>query len=249
VVEEMRALANLYNPDTIWFADDTFTMDPFWIASFSDKVSQCGDIIPFRCFTRADRVSPEMLAKLKTVGCRLIHMGVESGSQRVLDKMSKGQNIETIKNASTHIHNAGIDINYFIMFGYPGEKLQDIRATEKLIQETKPESIGFSIAYPIPGTDFHKLIENSLDKNIESLWEKTTKNIQKMFPTEFPLLYYRLTIQHIQQRNMRRNSKDRGLRKLNSEIKILFLAVGRWVIERIWLSRNFLSFVILGSRR
>ena len=248
VIKEMRALSTLYDPDTIWFADDTFTINPFWINSFSDKVAQNGNIIPFRCFTRADRVSPEMLTKLKAIGCRLIHMGVESGSQRVLDKMNKGQNIDIIKNASTYIHNAGIELNYFIMFGYPGEKLQDIRATEKLIQETKPDSIGFSIAYPVPGTEFHKSIENSLDKNIEALWEKTTRNVQKMFPTEFPLLYYRLTIQHIQLRNMRRNSKDRGIRRINSEVKILFLAVGRWVIERIWLSRNLFSFLILGSR-
>jgi len=162
--------------------------------------------------------------------------------------MNKGQNVDIIKKASTYIHDAGIEINYFIMFGYPGEKLQDIRATEKLIQETKPDSIGFSIAYPIPGTEFHKSIENSLDKNIESLWEKTTKNVQKMFPTEFPLLYYRLTIQHIQLRNMRRNSSDRGIRKITTELEILFLAVGRWVIERIWLSRNILSSFNLVSR-
>jgi len=76
VIKEMRALSALYDPDTIWFADDTFTIDPFWIKSFTDKVAQCGDIIPFRCFTRADRVSPEVLTELKAVGCRLIHMGV-----------------------------------------------------------------------------------------------------------------------------------------------------------------------------
>jgi len=238
VIDEMKALSNYYHPDSIWFADDTFTMDKTWIENFTGKIALSGSVIPFRCFTRADRVTPEMLSKLKTAGCRLIHMGVESGSQQVLDAMNKGQKVETIQKASNYIHDAGIDINYFIMFGYPGEKLNDIRATEALIKAAKPESIGFSIAYPIPGTEFYQSVKDCLVKDIDSRWEKTTEGIQQMFTTEFPLVYYRKTIQHIQLRNQMQGLGSAGFTNFSLWSKIVWLGLVRWVIERVWLGKK-----------
>ena len=238
VVDEMKALSNYYHPDSIWFADDTFTMDNSWVENFTEKVALSGAVIPFRCFTRADKVTPEMLSKLKTAGCRLIHMGVESGSQQVLNAMNKGQKVETIQKASKYIQDAGIDINYFIMFGYPGEKLKDIRATEALIKAAKPDSIGFSIAYPIPGTEFYQSVKDCLVKDIDSRWEKTTEDIQQMFTTEFPLVYYRKTIQHIQLRNQMQHTGAGGFKNFSLWSRLAWLGLVRWVIERVWLGKQ-----------
>jgi anaerobic magnesium-protoporphyrin IX monomethyl ester cyclase len=223
VIKELSVLWNLYHPDSIWFADDTFTINETWIGNFSDTVIHSGNIVPFRCFTRADKVTPAMLAKLKSAGCRLIHLGVESGSQQVLDAMNKGQKVETIRKASKYIHEAGIEINYFIMFGYPGEKLQDIRATENLIQEAKPESVGFSIAYPVPGTEFYKSVKDCLAEDIDFLWEKTTQDVQRMFRTEFPLAYYRNTIRHIQLRTLLQRFTGNRINKTKIWLKFVWL--------------------------
>jgi anaerobic magnesium-protoporphyrin IX monomethyl ester cyclase len=243
VIGEMKALSNLFNPDSIWFADDTFTMEKSWVEAFSEKVTRSGLVLPFRCFTRADQVTPEILSKLKSAGCRLIHMGVESGSQQVLDAMNKGQKVETIRKASNYIHDAGIEINYFIMFGYPGEKLKDIRATETLIKETKPESIGFSIAYPVPGTEFYQSVKDYLVKDIDLLWEKTIQDIQQMFNMEFPPVYYRKTIQHIQLRNLLQTSSTGHFKNRYVLVKIAWLGFIRWIIEQLWLGKKrFLQF-------
>ena len=233
VLKEISELWNLYHPDSIWFADDTFTLNNAWIEKFSDSVVQSGNIVPFRCFTRADRVTPQVLKKLKSAGCRLIHMGVESGSQRVLDAMNKGQKIEAIQNASQQIHNAGIELNYFIMFGYPGENLQDIRATESLIQKANPDSVGFSIAYPVPGTEFYNLVKDKLDDDIDSLWEKTTEGIQRMFQTAFSLNYYRKTIQHIQLRMQLKNSSCKFYEKIDVWLNYIWLGLNRWLMEHL----------------
>jgi anaerobic magnesium-protoporphyrin IX monomethyl ester cyclase len=243
VIGEITSLWNLYHPDSIWFADDTFTINEAWIEDFSDTVIHSGNIVPFRCFTRADKVKPAMLAKLKLAGCRLIHLGVESGSQQVLDAMNKGQKVETIRKASKYIHEAGIEINYFIMFGYPGEKLQDIRATENLIQEAKPESIGFSIAYPVPGTEFYKSVKDCLAEDIDSLWEKTTQDVQRMFRTEFPLAYYRNTIHHIQLRILLQRFTGSGINKSTIWLKFAWLAFIRWLMETLWLGKKVFSSI------
>jgi radical SAM superfamily enzyme YgiQ (UPF0313 family) len=240
VMAEVAELGRRYQPDSLWFADDTFTINRAWVERFCELASAHRPVIPFRCFTRADRVSTEMLSRLKSAGCRLIHLGVESGSQPVLDAMKKGQTVEMIRQATEQINAAGIEVNYFIMFGYPGEKLADIRATETLIARTRPDSIGFSVAYPIPGTEFYSAIQPLLVPNIDELWEKTTEGVQRMFATEFPLSYYRLTIEHINLRNRLTLLPTRQA-PLVLRLKMAWLGLARRLMEAAWSVRRTLA--------
>ena len=240
VMAEVAELSRRYQPDSLWFADDTFTINRAWVERFCELTGAHRPVIPFRCFTRADRVSPEILSQLKSAGCRLIHLGVESGSQPVLDAMKKGQTVDMIRQATTQIHAAGIEVNYFIMFGYPGEKLADIRATEALIAETRPDSIGFSVVYPVPGSEFHSTVQPLLAPNIDELWEKTTEGVQRMFATEFPLSYYRLTIEHIDLRNrLALLSAKRA--PLALRLKVAWLGLARRAVEAVWSVRRTLA--------
>ena len=89
-------------------------------------------------------------------------MGVESGSQKVLDAMDKGLRIEQVVSARQHLRNAGIRACYFLQFGYPGETWSDIQDTISLVRYTRPDDIGVSVSYPLPNTVFFQRVQAQL---------------------------------------------------------------------------------------
>ena len=92
----------------------------------------------------------------------MLWMGAESGSQKVLDAMEKGLRVEDIRTASTHLKSAGIEVGFFLQFGYPGETWEDIEATLQLTRELEPADIGVSVSYPLPGTRFYERVRQQL---------------------------------------------------------------------------------------
>jgi len=89
-------------------------------------------------------------------------MGAESGSQRILDAMEKGTQVEEIAVARARLGAVGIKAGFFIQFGYPGETFDDIMATVQLVRDTLPDAIGVSVSYPLPGTRFHAMVREQL---------------------------------------------------------------------------------------
>jgi radical SAM superfamily enzyme YgiQ (UPF0313 family) len=231
----MRFLKEQYNPDTLWIADDTFGLNRRWLENWCDEVIRCGIRIPFRCFTRVDVIGPDILARLKAAGCQRIHLGVESGSQRVLDAMQKKTRVADIRRASRQIHEAGIKLNYFIMFGYPGETFKDIQETERLIFEAKPDSVGYSIAYPVPGTEFYEHVKDRLASNSDVLWERTSRGFQLLFRARYPLLYYCLLVRSIESRRGYLNARWSSISKLICLINMILTGSMRWTAEHLWL--------------
>jgi radical SAM superfamily enzyme YgiQ (UPF0313 family) len=99
---------------------------------------------------------------LKRAGCAEVWMGVESGSQRVLDVMDKGLRITEVIEARARLADAGIRACYFLQFGYPGEQWEDILQTIALVRNTRPHDIGVSFSYPLPGTAFFDRVRDQI---------------------------------------------------------------------------------------
>ena len=89
-------------------------------------------------------------------------MGVESGSQGVLDAMDKGLDLSAVRMARDALKNAGIRACYFLQFGYPGETLIELQQTISFVRETRPDDIGVSFSYPLPGTIFYERVVQQL---------------------------------------------------------------------------------------
>jgi radical SAM superfamily enzyme YgiQ (UPF0313 family) len=162
VVDEIAWLKTEYRPDHLWIADDIFGLKPGWIEEFADRIVERDTHVPFKCLMRADGVSAAAVQALQRAGCRTVWMGAESGSQRVLDAMEKGTRVDQIAAATRRLHGAGIDVGFFIQFGYPGETLDDIELTLAMIRECAPDDIGISVSYPLPGTPFHDRVKAQL---------------------------------------------------------------------------------------
>ncbi len=162
VAAELRWLKEHFAPDHIWFADDIFGLKPGWMERFAAEVNRLNAKIPFKCLLRVDLIKPGIPEALKRAGCEIVWVGAESGSQKILDAMDKGTQIEEIIAARARLREAGIKACFFIQFGYPGETLDDIMLTVQLVRDALPDNIGVSVSYPLPGTKFYDNVRAQL---------------------------------------------------------------------------------------
>lgn len=189
VFEEVVLLNKMFGMDHIWFADDIFGLKRSWVATFAQLMGQSGLKVTFKIQSRADLlVQEDYVGHLKTAGCSEVWMGAESGSQKVLDAMDKGTKVEQIKQARALLKKHGIKAAFFLQFGYPDEKQEDIALTLDLLAETLPDDIGISVSYPLPGTAFYDRVKAQL--RTKSNWAHSD-DLDLMFVQAFPKGYYR----------------------------------------------------------
>lgn len=162
VAEEMHRLKYGCRADHLWFADDIFGLQGKWVRELADEVERLDAAIPFKMQSRVDLMTPDATYALQRAGCQEVWMGAESGSQKILDAMDKGTTLDQIAAARINLRNAGIRACYFLQFGYPGETWDDILKTVALIRETRPDDIGVSVSYPLPGTKFYDRVKAQL---------------------------------------------------------------------------------------
>lgn len=162
VAREMKELKEIYGAEHLWFADDVFGLQHGWINALAQGVERYAARIPFKIQTRVNLITYETAAALRRAGCAEVWMGVESGSQRILDTMEKGTCVAQAVSARQHLRNQGIRACFFLQFGYPGETWDDIQTTVELVRRTMPDDIGVSVSYPLPGTKFYERVKDEL---------------------------------------------------------------------------------------
>jgi anaerobic magnesium-protoporphyrin IX monomethyl ester cyclase len=189
VVDEMLLLRSALRPDHIWFCDDIFGLKPGWVREFSREVVRRRAVVPFKCLARVDLLlKDDMIADLRTAGCTSVWVGAESGSQKILDAMEKGTTVAQIYEASRRLKSAGIRTGFFLQYGYPGETMEDIECTLAMVHDCRPDDIGISVSYPLPGTKFFSDVRETLGQKHN--WVDS-QDLELMFPGEFHPDFYR----------------------------------------------------------
>jgi radical SAM superfamily enzyme YgiQ (UPF0313 family) len=195
VVDEMALLQKTLCPDRIWFADDIFGLRPGWIREFEKQVRSQNVRIPFSIQSRVDLLQEnDQVQSLANAGCRKIWLGIESGSQKILDAMQKGITVEQIRAVSPLIRQAGIEQAFFLQLGFPGETKEDINKTIHLLTDLMPDDIGISVTYPLPGTKFYDSIKGMMAG--KSNW-KDSDDLSLLFTSTFSPGYYKLLHRYI----------------------------------------------------
>jgi anaerobic magnesium-protoporphyrin IX monomethyl ester cyclase len=189
VAAEFTYLKHRFNPDHIWFADDIFGFRPAWVMRFAHAVREANARVPFTIQTRADLTTEAMAEALKEAGCAEAWLGAESGSQRILDAMHKGTTVPEIKTARARLKAHGIRVGFFIQLGYIGEQLDDILATRELLESARPDDVGVSVAYPLPGTKFFEQVQGQF-LNGKRHW-KDSGDLAMMFRGTYSSDFYR----------------------------------------------------------
>lgn len=106
----------------------------------------------FKVRSRTDFIDEELLVAMKEAGVKSVVYGIESGSQKILDRMNKKTTVEMNRRAITLTKKVGLQCYADLFLGYPGETPETIHETEKLIVETKPTAVNCSVMYPLPST-------------------------------------------------------------------------------------------------
>jgi anaerobic magnesium-protoporphyrin IX monomethyl ester cyclase len=194
VAHELRALKDRIKPDHIWFADDIFGLTTEWLQDFAREVALLDARTPFMMQSRVNLMKPAAVAALAAAGAEEVWLGVESGSQKILDAMEKGSSVVQARTATRLLKAAGIRACWFIQLGYPGETWEDISLTRNLIVDEQPHDIGVSVAYPLPGTRFYELVKPRLGERRN--W-RDSDDLAMLFEGTYSTPFYRLVRDHL----------------------------------------------------
>lgn len=210
VVEELVELKKQYNPDSLWFVDDVFTISHKWLTAFRDELKKNNIIIPYECITRADRMNEDVVKMLKETGCFRVWIGSESGSQKVIDLMDRRVDVQQVREMIKLSKKEGLEAGTFIMLGYPGETEADIEETILHLKEADPDHFTITVAYPIKGTELYQEIE--ADQTTKPEWAKSTDR-----EIDFKRMYSRKYYDHAVRRVI---SEVKFFKQRNSQLSV-----------------------------
>lgn len=165
IVDEMEWLHTQFGINEIFCQDDTMNVNRRWFFSVCDEIMRRGlhtrlsIKAPFR--VNKNLLDEELLQKAKAAGFWMIFYGVESGNQDMLNMMKKGTTLEEIRRAFRLTHAAGIRTIAAFMVGNVGDTPETIRDSIALAKEIRPTVFGFSVATPLPGTEFHAIAQQN----------------------------------------------------------------------------------------
>jgi len=221
VAKEMEFLINNYDIKTIVFVDEFFMLNKKRVRDFCDILEKRNLKINWVISSRANAVKPKDLAllkRMKTLGCRSINMGIESGSQTMLNLMNKDLKIEQIEVAIKVIKKSGINLKPTFIFAFPGETRET--ALESVRWRLKEETNGlytvnkkgkYFYATPYPGAPLydHFIKKYRIDLDGQEKWILQSASLKEQ--------NFNLT-----------DMSDEGLEKLDNECKDILKNRGRF---------------------
>jgi radical SAM superfamily enzyme YgiQ (UPF0313 family) len=158
ITAEVDYIVRVARAKSLYFIDLEFTLgESRHIHALCDHMITQGYDLPWCCQTRADSFDAELLAKMKRAGCRMIHFGVETGSEKVMSTIDKKITLPAIERGIAMARRAGIETACFFMFGFPGETSDDMDATIEFARKLNPTYASFHIASPYPGTELYAM--------------------------------------------------------------------------------------------
>jgi len=158
IFAEIELLKNEYGVSGIYFYDDNFTLNRKWLRDLCQKLISKKVDIKWRCLSSIRTVNKEVLRLMKDAGCVEIAFGVESGSQKTLDRIPKQIKVEDSRRVLGYCRELGIRSKAYIMIGFPWETKEDIETTISFVEETIPNIVQFLIVTPYPNTELWKTI-------------------------------------------------------------------------------------------
>jgi len=144
----------------IFIEDDTFTINKQRVREVCEEIERRELDVRWSCNARAT-LDYETMRTMKSAGCRLIDVGYESGSDKILKNIKKGVTTAVTKEFTANAKKAGLKILGDFIFGLPEETEDTIRETIQFIKEIKPDMLQIAVATPIPGTEFYQWISDN----------------------------------------------------------------------------------------
>jgi len=198
VIAEMAFIIDRFNVNYFWMCDDIFGLKPGWVQKFKELKEENKLQFKYKIQSRVDlMLQDNNLDALAESGADMIWVGAESGSQKILDAMDKGTQVEQIYDATKKLKDRNVKVAFFLQFGYLDETMEDIRQTIKMVLDLMPDDIGISVSYPLPGTSFYDKVKNDL--NHKANW-KDSDDLDMMFQNTYPPIFYKTLHRYVHNR-------------------------------------------------
>jgi len=165
VVNEIDYLIKNFNIKSIFFQDWEFTIDKDRVKKICDLILEKNLKFVWGCNARANDLSDELVQKMKKAGCVRINIGLESGSQKILDNINKKIKVEDLEKAIKICRDGDINIEMYAMLNLPGENKKTIKETINFLKKNKIDSMTPNFPIPYFGT---KLFEELKEKNLKA---------------------------------------------------------------------------------
>ena len=149
-----------FHARSAYFIDLEFTLKRDFVVELCNKLIKRNISFHWTCQTRADTVDIDLLKLIKRAGCRLIHFGVETGSERIMETINKKIRLSQIANGILMAKKAGIDQACFFMFGFPTETEEDKLKTIAFAKTLNPTYASFHKVTPYPGTPLFEVVRD-----------------------------------------------------------------------------------------
>lgn len=176
VVDEVKELIEKYNVQAINIWDDLFGVNKIRLRNIANKFQEekINEKVVFSCQPRANLVNDELCQILKDMGVVSVNFGFESGSQKILNYLKKGSvSVEDNKNAIKLCKKYGFLVGGSLMFGSPGETIQDMEDTLNFIKFMKQNNVDLVWSFvttPFPGTEIWDIAKERGKVNDEMDW-------------------------------------------------------------------------------
>jgi radical SAM superfamily enzyme YgiQ (UPF0313 family) len=185
VVDEFKYLQEL-GYGSVYFVDDHFLLQPKRIEAICHGINDAGVTIQWGCEGRVDSTAQHLFPAMAKAHCRTLMFGIESGSQKVLDRLKKEQTLEDVETAVTNAKDAGIEIVHgFFVVGTPDETVEDLRATFDFASRLRLDTFGFNRLCVYRGTPlWHEYVQRGVVNDVDD-WYKYFK-CSEIDPTCLP---------------------------------------------------------------
>ena len=144
----------------IVFEDDTFSVDSSRVQDVSSALIAAGNKLPWTANTRAN-LTFEAMKTMKKAGCRMIIVGYESGSQKILNNVSKGTTVGQNLDFAERARKARLLVHGCFMAGNPGETPDTLEETFRMAVKLKPDTAQFFPVMAYPGTKLYSAFRDS----------------------------------------------------------------------------------------
>ena len=177
VADEIEYLLRRFDIQKIQFADATMGISKQFIIDICDSLiaRDLSKVIQWICETRADKLDRVLLEKMKKAGCKLISLGAESGSERILSEViHKAEGRDDIARAVSTAKEIGLKVRCFFTLGHPGETEAEIMKTLRFATELNPDLVSFGLVVPYPGTELREMAKKCVQgtKILHNQWDE-----------------------------------------------------------------------------
>jgi len=166
VLGEVEELMHKYAAKEIRFFDDCFTLDKERTYKICLGLKKRKLKVPWTCLTTVSSVTKDLLKEMKSAGCWQVLFGLESGDERMLALLKKGNTLEQNIKAVGWAKEADLSVRADFIVGTPGETAESLKNTLDFTLTKKLDYAHFNKFVPYPGTELYKeLKEKGYDFN------------------------------------------------------------------------------------